>query len=144
MQKMAVIFGLILLLALSACSTREPEVSSQQPEQRPVAAAPEQEAERQPANQAEQQAQSTRSNEFMGQAPKIEDIPEMVVLEAKNGNVTLPHQSHAKRLDCATCHKGTPGEIPGFGKDQAHALCAGCHKEKKAGPTKCNECHKKS
>jgi hypothetical protein len=25
----------------------------------------------------------------------------------------------------------------------AHNICKGCHEEKKAGPTKCGECHKK-
>ncbi|MBE0597921.1 MAG: cytochrome c3 family protein [Desulfuromonadales bacterium] len=80
----------------------------------------------------------------MGQAPKVEDVAETVVLEAKNGNVTLSHQKHAKTIDCSTCHQGTPGKIADFGKDKAHALCIGCHKEKNAGPTKCSECHKKS
>ena len=28
-------------------------------------------------------------------------------------------------------------------KDAAHKLCKGCHVTKKAGPTKCGDCHKK-
>ncbi len=146
MHKAALLFGLIVLLVLPACSMRNPEVSQQGVEQRPVGMAPGQGIERQPsATIGQQQPSATAAtNEYMGQAPKVEDIPEAITLEAKNGNVTFPHQQHAKMMDCSTCHQGTPGEIPGFGKDQAHTLCKGCHQEKKAGPTKCGDCHKKS
>lgn len=75
-------------------------------------------------------------------------IPASVVLEAKMGKVTLPHQKHADMMECATCHgDATPGKLE-LGKDKAHALCMGCHKEKEAakapaGPTKCAGCHVK-
>ncbi|GFE57756.1 cytochrome c7 [Geobacter sp. AOG1] len=65
-------------------------------------------------------------------------------LPAKNGNVTFNHKKHQETLkDCKVCHEKGPGKIEGFGKDAAHKLCKGCHEEKKAGPTKCGECHKK-
>lgn len=65
-------------------------------------------------------------------------------LPAKNGNVTFNHKKHQETLkDCKACHEKGPGKIEGFGKDAAHKLCKGCHEEKKAGPTKCGECHKK-
>ncbi|WP_243370259.1 cytochrome c7 [Geotalea sp. SG265] len=63
---------------------------------------------------------------------------------AKNGNITFDHKKHQETLkDCKICHEKGPGKIEGFGKDKAHKLCKGCHEEKKAGPTKCGECHKK-
>jgi len=67
-----------------------------------------------------------------------------LTLPAKNGNVTFPHKKHMEQLkECKLCHEKAPGKIEGFGKDMAHKLCKGCHEEKKAGPVKCNECHKK-
>lgn len=67
-----------------------------------------------------------------------------IVLNAKNGNVTFNHKKHQESLkDCKVCHEKGPGKIEGFGKDAAHKLCKGCHETKKAGPTKCGECHKK-
>jgi predicted CXXCH cytochrome family protein len=66
-----------------------------------------------------------------------------VVLNAKNGNVTFNHKAHSGKIDCKTCHgEGTPAKIA-LDKDKAHKLCKSCHEEKKAGPTKCGECHKK-
>lgn len=66
-----------------------------------------------------------------------------VVLKAKNGNVTFDHKKHSATGDCKTCHgEGTPAKLT-LGKDAAHKLCKGCHETKKAGPTKCGECHKK-
>jgi predicted CXXCH cytochrome family protein len=65
------------------------------------------------------------------------------VLEAKQGNVTFKHDTHAK-VACDKCHG--PGEakaIGKLGKDKAHALCVACHKAEAKGPTKCAECHKK-
>ena len=63
---------------------------------------------------------------------------------AKNGDVTFPHQKHQAALkDCKVCHEKGPGKIDGFGKEWAHKNCKGCHEEKKAGPSKCGECHKK-
>jgi len=70
--------------------------------------------------------------------------PETISLPAKMGTVTFPHKAHQEKLkDCKICHEKGPGKIEGFGKDWAHKTCKGCHAEKKAGPTKCNECHKK-
>lgn len=67
-----------------------------------------------------------------------------IVLNAKNGNVTFNHKKHQETLkDCKICHGDKTGKIENFNKDAAHKLCKGCHEEKKAGPTKCGECHKK-
>ena len=69
---------------------------------------------------------------------------DVITLSAKNGNVSFPHKKHQELLkDCKVCHEKGPGKIEGFGKDWAHKNCKGCHAEKKAGPTKCGECHKK-
>lgn len=70
----------------------------------------------------------------------------VVVLPAKNGNVTFPHKKHKdmKELKCTNCHETDKGgKIADLGKDWAHKTCTGCHKEKGKGPTKCTECHKK-
>lgn len=66
------------------------------------------------------------------------------VLEAKQGNVTFKHATHAA-VKCAVCHG--PGEakaIGKMGKDAAHKLCLECHKAEKKGPAKCAECHVKA
>jgi mono/diheme cytochrome c family protein len=67
------------------------------------------------------------------------------VFETKQGKVTFHHKEHQDKLkDCKICHatdKG--GKIEGWSKDKAHGLCKKCHEEKKAGPTKCADCHKK-
>jgi len=70
---------------------------------------------------------------------------ECIVFPASMGKVSFNHKVHADKLkDCKLCHKNeAPGKIAGFNKDKAHKLCIDCHKEKKAGPTKCTECHKK-
>ena len=69
---------------------------------------------------------------------------DVITLPAKNGNITFEHKKHQDRLkDCKLCHENAPGKIEGLGKDWAHKTCKGCHEEKKAGPTKCGECHKK-
>ncbi|ABB33379.1 hypothetical protein GeomeDRAFT_2502 [Geobacter metallireducens RCH3] len=63
---------------------------------------------------------------------------------AKNGNVSFGHKKHQQVAgSCKACHEKAPGKIEGFGKDWAHKTCKGCHEQKKAGPTKCGECHKK-
>ncbi len=70
--------------------------------------------------------------------------PETITLPARNGNITFTHKAHQERLkDCKICHEKGPGKIEGFGKEFAHKTCKGCHEERKAGPTKCSECHKK-
>jgi len=67
----------------------------------------------------------------------------VVVYPAKNGNVTFDHKAHQGRAACKDCHgAGAPAKIA-IDKDVAHKLCKGCHADKKAGPTKCGECHKK-
>lgn len=69
--------------------------------------------------------------------------PESVVMKAKNGDVTFNHKKHSTSMECKTCHgEGAPAKIT-LDKDKAHGLCKKCHEEKKAGPTKCGECHKK-
>ncbi len=68
----------------------------------------------------------------------------IVVLPAQNGNVTFPHKKHQDMMKCTTCHETEEGgKIAALSKDWAHKTCKGCHEEKKQGPTKCNECHKK-
>ncbi|WP_306532978.1 cytochrome c7 [Geobacter sp.] len=69
----------------------------------------------------------------------------VVVLEAKNGNVTFEHAKHkGVKGDCKACHESEAGgKIAGMGKDWAHKTCIGCHKEMAKGPQKCGECHKK-
>jgi DnaJ-class molecular chaperone len=69
--------------------------------------------------------------------------PDTVTLKAKNGDVTFDHKKHSASRDCKACHgEGTPAKLI-LGKDSAHKLCKECHQAKKAGPTKCGECHKK-
>ncbi len=68
---------------------------------------------------------------------------DMMTLKAKNGDVTFNHKTHGDSLTCKPCHgDGTPGKLS-LGKDAAHKQCKGCHDSKKAGPTKCMDCHKK-
>jgi hypothetical protein len=68
---------------------------------------------------------------------------ESVVIDNKNGKVVLMHKKHAEAFGCAVCHGDQkPGPFD-LGKEKAHALCQGCHKEKKAGPTSCTKCHQK-
>jgi len=67
-----------------------------------------------------------------------------ITLPAKNGNVTLDHKKHQTLVnECKKCHEKGPGKIEGLNKEMAHNICKGCHEEKKMGPTKCGECHKK-
>ena len=69
---------------------------------------------------------------------------DMVTLKAKTGDVTFNHKVHGSAMGCAACHgTGTPGKLSLGGKDAAHKMCLGCHKEKNAGPSKCFDCHKK-
>jgi hypothetical protein len=76
-------------------------------------------------------------------AVKSSTVPDFIVLEASQGQVTLPHRAHAKELHCATCHSEIePGKVA-WDKDTAHAYCRDCHLAKGAGPTSCVECHKK-
>ncbi len=69
---------------------------------------------------------------------------EVIEFPATMGKVTFNHKKHQESLkECKLCHEKGPGKIEGFGKEWAHKTCKGCHEEKKAGPTKCSECHKK-
>ena len=68
---------------------------------------------------------------------------DMITINAKMGAVTFNHKVHSTANECKVCHgEGTPGKMT-LGKEPAHKLCIDCHKTKKTGPTKCNECHKK-
>ena len=72
------------------------------------------------------------------------ELPEVVILENKKGNIVLPHKTHSDSFDCKTCHgENQPGPLS-LGKDAGHNLCKGCHKEKNAGPTNCSGCHTKT
>lgn len=64
-------------------------------------------------------------------------------LEAKNGNVTFNHKTHAT-AKCETCHADAKGGKLELGKEKGHALCVECHKKEAKGPAKCAECHKKA
>lgn len=69
---------------------------------------------------------------------------DMVTLKTKTGDVTLNHKVHGEKYGCKACHgEAAPAKMALGGKDPAHKLCQGCHQEKKAGPTKCFDCHKK-
>jgi len=72
---------------------------------------------------------------------------DVIVLKAKNGDVTFNHKMHAEAKmakGCTACHETDKGgAIAGLGKDWAHKTCKGCHSEMGKGPTKCGECHKK-
>lgn len=68
---------------------------------------------------------------------------ESIVIDNKNGQVILPHKKHAEAYGCVVCHGDKKPGPHKLGKDAAHALCQGCHKEKKAGPTGCTQCHQK-
>ena len=79
-----------------------------------------------------------------GLAPAADNT--VVILPAKNGNVSFPHKKHQdmKEMACTNCHETDKGgKIAELGKDWAHKTCKGCHTDKGKGPTKCNECHKK-
>ncbi len=70
-------------------------------------------------------------------------IAETIVINNDHGKVVLQHKKHAEAFGCSACHEDQqPGPLE-LGKDKAHALCQGCHKEKNAGPTSCLKCHQK-
>ena len=82
--------------------------------------------------------------EFDAKVIGTDPATDTAVLKAKNGDVTFNHKKHsADPASCKACHGDTkPGKLT-MDKDAAHKLCKGCHDAKKAGPTKCGECHKK-
>jgi hypothetical protein len=88
----------------------------------------------------------------------------------KKSAVEFPHAAHFDKMECSTCHhtqenltkdsteevkpcsechnepekKSTPScSQTSLKKNQFHINCVACHKEEKAGPTKCNDCHPK-
>lgn len=89
---------------------------------------------------------------------------------AKKSAVAFPHELHFEKYECSTCHH-TQENLTKDTADQAkpcsechmepekastpicsqmspkknpfHIKCVSCHKEEKAGPTKCNDCHPK-
>ena len=64
-----------------------------------------------------------------------------VGLANKYGTVIVPHSTHVQLFSCDTCHTTMPpGKIVKT-KREFHNLCRKCHKEMKAGPTKCRACH---
>lgn len=93
------------------------------------------------AEKVEKKAASVVEKE--GQA--LTTTVESVVIDNKKGKVVLSHKKHAEAYGCTACHGDQkPGPFK-MEKDKAHALCQGCHKEKKAGPTtNCTECHQKT
>jgi predicted CXXCH cytochrome family protein len=59
--------------------------------------------------------------------------------------IVFDHQEHKSEVGmCSYCHDGTPGKIPGFGKEWAHKTCIGCHKDFREGPVTCAGCHKQT
>jgi hypothetical protein len=79
---------------------------------------------------------------FLAGASMSAIAADVYTYEAKNGNVTFDHTLHSEKMDCAKCHEGTPAKIE-VTKDFAHQTCKGCHETMNAGPTRCNECHKR-
>jgi len=72
------------------------------------------------------------------------DVPEVVTMPNKNGEVTFNHKKHVNgHIECKTCHDRKEGKIRGMGKDWAHKVCKGCHEAMMVGPTLCNGCHLK-
>ena len=102
---------------------------------------------------------------FAGVAVAADNGPETIVLKGPKGKkppVTFKHKAHQEKMKCGECHhgKGPDGkQIPyvegqkiqkcadchklGKANDVIHKNCKGCHKQKKEGPVKCNDCHKK-
>jgi hypothetical protein len=91
-------------------------------------------------------------------AEKNMGAPTQVIPGGIKPDVTLPHAAHQAALEnCDLCHNLFPQasgaivqlkEAGTLKKMQVMKQCLGCHKElaeagKKAGPVKCDECHKK-
>ena len=70
--------------------------------------------------------------------------PAQITFPARNGFVRMNHNLHQEKLKkCTQCHTNNDGGKIILGKDLAHQMCKGCHRELKAGPTNCGGCHKK-
>ena len=105
-----------------------------------------------------------------GFAFAVDKGPATIVLKGgKKGAVTFNHHKHQEMLKCADCHHGKTADgkqapyTEGMKIEKCevchnktmankklakpmkafHVNCKGCHKAKKKGPTKCNQCHKK-
>lgn len=70
-------------------------------------------------------------------------VPDEIVIAASYGKVTLPHKTHAEAYECSTCHGDETPAAFDLGKEMAHKVCKGCHKDEGAGPTGCKGCHVK-
>ena len=81
---------------------------------------------------------------FAGAAFAADAPAAPVTLEAKNGNVTFNHKTHAAAEVRDLPRRPPQGGKIELGKDKAHALCIECHKKEAKGPAKCAECHKKA
>lgn len=68
------------------------------------------------------------------------NVPMPTTLNFKR-NVVFNHKSHSESFACIKCHKDKPGKIAGFGKDFAHEICKGCHKDN-GQSTACSSCHR--
>lgn len=110
---------------------------------------------------------------FMALA-SVAATPENITIDdcvAKKSAVEFPHAAHFELAECSSCHhtqkdltketsdsaqpcaechnKPEKASTPACGemslkKNQFHINCVDCHKEQKAGPTKCNDCHPKN
>lgn len=81
-------------------------------------------------------------------------VPETVVFEAKNGNVTFEHAKHSgaecvtchhegsNDASCRSCHDGTTASATKSPRGEFHQFCIACHKENGM-KGMCNECHVK-
>ena len=107
-----------------------------------------------------------------GAAQKVPDEVVIGAAAAKKAPVPFPHGEHVKQVkSCDVCHhtdKGLTAEtaadvkpcsachlnptdetVPSMGqmsmtKNPFHKTCITCHKTEAKGPTKCDDCHKKS
>jgi len=91
-------------------------------------------------------------------AKKNRGAPTLFIPGGPKPDVTLPHADHQAALEkCDPCHNlfpqtaGVIAQMKAAGtlkKMQVMKQCQGCHKDlakagQKAGPVKCDECHKK-
>jgi predicted CXXCH cytochrome family protein len=77
-------------------------------------------------------------------AASVAFAADTVVIKSKKGDITFNHAKHsADPASCKTCHGDAKPSKLTLGREAGHKLCIECHKEKKAGPTKCGDCHKK-
>ncbi|MDO3378979.1 cytochrome c3 family protein [Geoalkalibacter halelectricus] len=67
--------------------------------------------------------------------------PDVVIYEARNGNVTFDHKMHAQAVACNLCHVEMPPRMITLDQASAHDLCIGCHRDEGVGPTTCAGCH---